>query len=733
MPIKLHDGVWAYRPPSKDQDEVVLLFGQSALLLGAKQYDELIPLLEGSLTKEEIVQELDGIIDEAEVRLTLAKLSQRRFVHDIGPTDEGTMSALGLDGVKVGLQVFGSFAPHALVACLEGKGAILSEDASEVAITLVLTDHYLRPELEAFNKSAKAPWMLMGPSGHDMWFGPVFVPDLTACWECLAHRLRLNRRVEQFIWSQTGSAQISGEHSVLNKEIAPVAFELAAAKLGRWLSGSVAKELEDTLHVLGQQTLSTTKHGFVRRPQCPACRTSELPDPEPVLLNVGQKAEEQGTATSPVPEVSPDDQREAEALSTLGRYGDLVSPITGLLSDFAKRTDAPGIHIFRGGRFGSKTPKHWDGLQASLDEYAAGKGVTEAQAKASALAETLEWHTLGATANCKLIEGAYNSLSASERILRPDELVFLSERQLADAEASEQCCKHSSSNGTRRFDPDATLKWRAVWSVTKKEWVYVPAAFCGWHETAPYVPSDSNGAAAGVSKEHATLHAFNELIERDAIALWWYNRAARPGVDLDGLDPAFLAAMDGYQHSLGREYWLLDITSDFQLPSYVAVSVDENGQAASRGYGVHSDPHQAAMRALTELNQLLPISGQFVPRSDRPSPNQLKLREVVDDHMLPAANAPKSHVDLIAPSRTRDVIEDLHNAIERTHSLGMEFLVADMTQPDIGLPVMKVIVPGARRAYPEFGPGRLYDVPVKLGWRDGPITEAEVSQMLSPM
>jgi len=45
----------------------------------------------------------------------------------------------------------------------------------------------------------------------------------------------------------------------------------------------------------------------------------------------------------------------------------------------------------------------------------------------------------------------------------------------------------------------------------------------------------------------------------------------------------------------------------------------------------------------------------------------------------------------------------------------MEVLVLDQTRPDVGLPVVKVIVPGMRHFWARLGPGRLYDVPVQLG------------------
>ena len=52
---------------------------------------------------------------------------------------------------------------------------------------------------------------------------------------------------------------------------------------------------------------------------------------------------------------------------------------------------------------------------------------------------------------------------------------------------------------------------------------------------------------------------------------------------------------------------------------------------------------------------------------------------------------------------------------------GLDFLVLDQTRPDIGVPVVRVIVPGMRHFYRRFAPGRLYDVPVKLGLQDRPL------------
>lgn len=57
----------------------------------------------------------------------------------------------------------------------------------------------------------------------------------------------------------------------------------------------------------------------------------------------------------------------------------------------------------------------------------------------------------------------------------------------------------------------------------------------------------------------------------------------------------------------------------------------------------------------------------------------------------------------------------------------MEMLVLDQTRPDIGLKVVKVIVPGMRHMWKRLGPGRLYQVPVKLGWLKEPLIENQLN------
>ena len=57
---------------------------------------------------------------------------------------------------------------------------------------------------------------------------------------------------------------------------------------------------------------------------------------------------------------------------------------------------------------------------------------------------------------------------------------------------------------------------------------------------------------------------------------------------------------------------------------------------------------------------------------------------------------------------------------------GIEVLVLDQTRPDVGFPVVRVVAPGLR-LLARFGPGRLYDVPVREGWLSRSVCEGEIN------
>lgn len=74
-----------------------------------------------------------------------------------------------------------------------------------------------------------------------------------------------------------------------------------------------------------------------------------------------------------------------------------------------------------------------------------------------------------------------------------------------------------------------------------------------------------------------------------------------------------------------------------------------------------------------------------------------------------------------------DLQEDVWAVVDLVHAKGYELFVLNQTRPDIGMPVVKVIVPGMRHFWARFAPGRLYQTPVELGWLEAPLLEEELN------
>src|SRR4029079_14773840 len=99
-------------------------------------------------------------------------------------------------------------------------------------------------------------------------------------------------------------------------------------------------------------------------------------------------------------------------------------------------------------------------------------------------------------------------------------------------------------------------------------------------------------------------------------------------------------------------------------------------------------------------------------------------------HVVPDMSLPPVHGNQYSNLWTDDIKEDILFCKDVVEKKGMEMLVLDPTRSDIGMPVVKVIVPELRHFWPRFAPGRLYDVPVKLGWLSAPLAEEQLNPIM---
>ncbi|WP_203236636.1 TOMM precursor leader peptide-binding protein [Nocardia panacis] len=603
-------------------------------------------------------------------------------------------------------------------------------DAGDPDLRVVLTDDYLRGDLAEINRGRLddgGAWMLVKPVGSVVWIGPVFEPGRTGCWQCMSTYLETHQILRRYLRQRSGA----GEPPVVSVADLPatrrMAAEMAALHAAKWLAGFNPGEpgagesvpAGPEIFTLNTARWHGQRHVLHKRPQCPACGDPEIQQRlqrAPVRLGSRLKV------------VTSDGGHRASTPETLlSDYESMISPITGPVPHLTPTSPAEGLHTYLAGANMAVAMADVGALRAGLRQSAGGKGMTDVQAKASALAEAIERYSGVYRGDEATISATMSELG--DAAIHPNALQLFSDRQFADR-AAWNAKQLRNQHVCDPFDPARRTEWTPVWSLSRDTTRHLPTAALFYGYPLPcggwFAAADSNGNAAGSCVEDAVLQGFLELVERDSVAVWWYNMVRRPGIDLASFDEPYFQRWQQRYRSIGRETWALDVTTDLGIPTVVAVSrrVDQPQEDLVFAFGAHFDVKIAISRALTEMNQFLNLytaaTGEL----------QHWLRSATvgnQPYLLSAEDQPLRVAADYRDPTTDDLAEDIALAQRIVENAGMELLVLDQTRPDIGLPVVKVIVPGMRHFWTRYAPGRLYDVPVRLGWLSEPTPETELN------
>ncbi len=705
---------------------------------------DLLALVDGRRSTGEIVAALGARHAAAEVRAALVSLSARGYVvsadHGMDRSRAAYWSSLGASPCWAEARLAESRVAVAgeddrLVRHLRTSGVAVVPDDPDLAV--IACDDYLEERLAGINRrqlETEAPWMLVRPCGVEPLFGPVFRGDSESpCWACLAYRLRSHQEVHNFL------RNLKGEEGAFRPFAAdPVVLEalcgLIAAEIAKWLVLDEAAPIHDHAVSMHVGTFASSRHRVLRRPQCAACGDEALyrPDRPPVALHLESSPKtisNSGGTRNVAPEV------------TLAKYRHLVSPVSGVVTWLRRTTGETDswLHVYWAGSNLGMRSLTLSSLRRSLRSKSAGKGSTREQSEVSALCEAVERYSGARHGDEIRTSRRFSEFAGGDDAIHPNDAQLFSDDQLDNAE-SINARGHPYNVVPPRLDPDAEIDWTPVWSLTQERHRYLPTSMLysmapeqrGLHDLI----ADSNGCAAGNTLEEAILQGFYELVERDAFAIWWYNRLRVPAVDLSSFDDEYLASGAEQYASYERDLWMLDVTSDIGIPAMVAISRRPGAKTEDiiYGAGAHADPRIAALRALCELNQCLtwlprPGSGDGRPMIDDPlALAWWRTARLADcDWLAPRADAPlrrASSYSAVESADTRDDIAYCRSLVEAKH---LELLVLDQTRPDIGMPVARVIVPGMRHFWARFAPGRLFDVPVRMGHRKRPLVEADLN------
>lgn len=331
-----------------------------------------------------------------------------------------------------------------------------------------------------------------------------------------------------------------------------------------------------------------------------------------------------------------------------------------------------------------------------------GKGTDRDAAFASAAMESLEcWHAERPLV--PLLRASHRELSPRHRVIDVARLPRVA---------------------VRPWSPDRALLWTEANELLSGASVWVPFEVVHLDFSLPLPASSgalmpgSNGLASGNDPAEALTHALCELIERDASALWHClddSARDRTRVDLAAVPDDACQELLQRLDAAGAAVAAWDLTSDVGVPAFRCELVERSPAAGQPflpgvGAGCHLSAAVALARAITEAAQtrLTLVSGA---RDDLRADDYAAARD-------PAALARmQSRMSAPGPLRAfRDVVdragdtleEDLLTVLTSLARTGVrEVAVVDLTRPDVGIPVVRAIVPGLEGIHdlPGYVPG----------------------------
>ncbi|MDP9289968.1 MAG: YcaO-like family protein [Thermoproteota archaeon] len=365
-----------------------------------------------------------------------------------------------------------------------------------------------------------------------------------------------------------------------------------------------------------------------------------------------------------------------------------------------------------------------------------GKGPTKKQAKASALMETIErYSSLASTNSWKFIRGSYDELSRQyngrKMILHPSEVL---------EPLSFECRNDMRMDFMFGFDLLANHR------------ILVPAALALWrysrpkdksaeHKGAivvnPFAHQHTNGLASGNVIEEAICHALCEVIERDAWSLAELQASAIPysilkkilGMLLengyrDGLipyiptgkfvdDTSIFPDVDiseveqscrPIRDLVGRfakahiPLIIKDITSDIGIPTFYASSVEwithDYGYFVD-GIGTHPDSRIALIRAITEVSQNR--AGNIQGARDDLRKVEFDQNDLDRYRHTWEFTQSKNKIKFsdVKTYVNEDILDDIQVILDHLKESGFKrVIIVDLTNPRVGIPVVRAIVPG---------------------------------------
>jgi len=308
-----------------------------------------------------------------------------------------------------------------------------------------------------------------------------------------------------------------------------------------------------------------------------------------------------------------------------------------------------------------------------------GKGASPIQAEASACMELAERFSFFAFKSNpgNFLVGDYKSMVATGYPVLGLEYLIGS---VHDAKSSPELLAELLD--------DIPMQWAWGTNMTRKEDVLIPFS---WF----YAINEFNGPSAGNTVEEAALQGICEIVERHVCSLISNKKLYTSGIDPESVrDPVAVDLLRKFRKN-NIELYLNDFSLDTGIPTIAALAIDRSTfpESSEIVYTAGTTPNaeKALIRAITEVAQL---AGDFNSSSNYiasglPKPLQMEDVQYVTDVKS------STGISEITDLTDNNIRQEVENCIGSLQKLGMETLMINVTHPELQIPALYTIVPGA--------------------------------------
>jgi bacteriocin biosynthesis cyclodehydratase domain-containing protein len=251
------------------QDMLVYLReGKAPLTLIGPEWAKLVDAVGTGAEAGELVARLSGKITSDRAEKMVMHLKEAGLLAPIQRAGLAGDAGLSGEPLTVHLTGLGEVDLDFVRARLEQSNVTSNDDA---VLNLVVTDDYLRPELEQQNADRLAdgkPWLLVAPFFREARIGPLFTPGAGPCWSCLQARHKPRHQSLRYLRAQ-GMARVGA--ATYDRANAAAAVAAAIPMLERFRASGAADPGASTVLTLDARTGTWRDHRLLRRPQRPIC------------------------------------------------------------------------------------------------------------------------------------------------------------------------------------------------------------------------------------------------------------------------------------------------------------------------------------------------------------------------------------------------------------------------------------------------------------------------------